>query len=178
MRKMNESEMAYRPECGIKSTAGARVLRGEKGTMAATQNEMERLRAERDALQQLNAALEREVAMADRCPEGWQCVPKSVTPAMADAYASDAYDTAQQCHDAVLAVAPQHGDAWLRKCVATRDAQIDELVSERDAALEREAALAAHVGRLLGCLVIDDDGADIKKAVSYTHLTLPTKRIV
>ena len=22
------------------------------------------------------------------CPEGWQCVPKSVTPAMADAYAS------------------------------------------------------------------------------------------
>ena len=45
------------------------------------------------------------------CPEGWQAVPKTVTPEMADAYASDAYDTAQQCHDAVLGVAPHPGDA-------------------------------------------------------------------
>ena len=74
---------------------------------AATQNEMERLRVERDALQQqLNAALEREAALADRCPEGWRVVPKTVTPEMAEAYASDAYGTAQQCHDAVLGAAP------------------------------------------------------------------------
>tara|TARA_B100000408_G_scaffold130853_1_gene115926 strand:+ start:2351 stop:2800 length:450 start_codon:yes stop_codon:yes gene_type:complete len=70
---MSKSDMQYCPECGINSTAGARVLRGEKGTMAATQNEMERVRAERDALQQqLNAALEREAALAahvERCHE-------------------------------------------------------------------------------------------------------------
>ena len=45
------------------------------------------------------------------CPEGWQAVPKTVTPEMAEAYASDAYDTAQQCHDAVLGAAPHPDDA-------------------------------------------------------------------
>lgn len=44
------------------------------------------------------------------CPDGWQVVPKTVTAEMNDAYASDAYDTAQQCHDAVLAAAPQPGE--------------------------------------------------------------------
>jgi len=45
-----------------------------------------------------------------RCPDGWQVVPKTVTAEMDAAYASDAYDTAQQCHDAVLAAAPKPGD--------------------------------------------------------------------
>ena len=120
---------------------------------AAIQNEMERVRAERDALQQqLNAALEREVAMADRCPEGWQCVPKSVTPAMADAYASDAYDTAQQCHDAVLGVAPHPGDADEAinsnpaASIARRDYEVMNKIRE---SMEQERdALAAHVERL------------------------------
>lgn len=44
------------------------------------------------------------------CPEGWQVVPKAVTPEMSEAYASDAYDTAQQCHDAVLGAAPKPED--------------------------------------------------------------------
>lgn len=45
------SDMQYCPECGINSTAGARVLRGEKGTTKS-------LRIE------LDAALEREQALA------------------------------------------------------------------------------------------------------------------
>lgn len=36
----NKSDMQYCPECGIKSTAGARVLRGEKGITAALRREL------------------------------------------------------------------------------------------------------------------------------------------
>jgi len=86
------------------------------------------------------------------CPEGWQVVPKTVTPEMAEAYASDAYDTAQQCHDAVLGAAPHPGDADEvinsnpAASIARRDYEVMNKIRE---SMEQERdALAAHVERL------------------------------
>lgn len=47
--------------------------------------------------------------------------------------------------------------------VALRQRGERDALQQLNAALEREAALVLYVERLLGCLVIDDDGADIKK---------------
>ena len=86
------------------------------------------------------------------CPEGWQCVPKTVTPEMAEAYASDAYDTAQQCHDAMLGVAPHPGDAdeVISSKPTTNLARRDyEVMNKIREGMEQERdALAAHVERL------------------------------
>jgi len=86
------------------------------------------------------------------CPEGWQVVPKTVTPEMAEAYASDAYDTAQQCHDAVLGAAPNPSDADEAinsnpaASIARRDYEVMNKIRE---SMEQERdALAAHVERL------------------------------
>lgn len=42
-------------------------------------------------------------------------------------------------------------NAWLRKCIAMRDAQIDDLVAERDAALDQRDYLVSEYERAVKC---------------------------
>jgi len=73
----------------------------------------------------------------------------------------------------------------LKRVKAERDEYrrlADQWRDDWTAAMDHRDALAAHVERLLGCLVIDDDGADIKKvselkeAISQSPATSLTRR--
>lgn len=84
-----KADMQYCPECGINSTAGARVLRGEKGATAA-------LRIE------LTAAIEREQALAAHV-KGIKTLFKSTDVELPSKWQSEMYALFSQAPTTTLA---------------------------------------------------------------------------